>query len=128
MLSRCKGNKNILFKPYSRKVFIAHTAWRAKKYLLLGIPERRGTVNGGGDGDDVALLVELHLVDAHLAVHSGTAFLAVVDEVFVDAVIDDVPLVLAGYLEHAVVGCAVDALLWHLTQHVIVLGVDGERT
>lgn len=49
-----------------------------------------------------------------------------VQEVLVDAVVDDVPLITAGNLEHAVVGGAVDAVLGLLTDDQIVLRVDAD--
>lgn len=61
------------------------------------------------DWDDMAFLVEGHTVDAHFAV--GAGFGAAVDVVLVDAVIDDVPFVLARQLEHRVVCGAVDKLV-----------------
>lgn len=57
---------------------------------------------------DTSVGVELHLVDAGLAVPAGS--LAPVDIVLVDTMVYDVPLILARYLKHAVVCGAIDRL------------------
>ena len=95
---------------------------RSLLFPLLLRYERSGTVERGRDGDDAPLLVEGQAIDAHLAVDAGL----MVEEVIVDAVIDDVPVVLAGYLEHRVVGRAVDAILGTLTDDHVVVLVDGD--
>lgn len=82
------------------------------------------TLVGGGDGLDAAVGVELHLVDAGLAVPAGT--FAPVDIVLVDAVVYDVPLILAGYLKHAVVCGAIDFLVGTLDEDDGLVGyLDG---
>ena len=73
---------------------------RSLLFPLLLRYERSGTVKRGRDGDDAPLLVEGQAIDAHLAVDAGL----MVEEVLVDAVIDDVPLVLAGRSEERRVG------------------------
>ena len=73
---------------------------------------------------DAAVGVELHLVDASLAVPAGT--FAPVDIVLVDAVVYDVPLILAGYLKHAVVCGAIDFLVGTLDEDDGLVGyLDG---
>ena len=67
-----------------------------------------------GDWNDAAFLVESHLVNAYLTVPSRT-FLAL-NEIFVDAVIHDIPLVLAWNLKDGVVGSAVNLLSRTLNQ------------
>ena len=88
---------------------------------LLG-GQRGGTVGGGGDGDDAALTVEGQAVDADLAVDAWL----MVNEVLVDAVVDNVPLVLAGQLQDGVVGRAVDLVLGLLLDDHVVLLVEGD--
>ena len=68
----------------------------------------------GHYGLDAAIGEELHLVDAGLAVPTWT--LAAIDVVLVDAVVYDVPFVLAGELQYAVVGGTVDLLLGALDE------------
>jgi hypothetical protein len=70
----------------------------------------------------MSLLVERQTVDAYLAMDAGVLF----DEVLVDAVIDDIPLVLAGDLEHTVMRCAVDFVLGFLLDDQVVLLIDGD--
>ena len=73
---------------------------------------------------DTSVGVELHLVDAGLAVPAGT--FAPVDIVLVDAVVYDVPLILAGYLKHAVVCGAIDFLVGTLDEDDGLIGyLDG---
>ena len=79
---------------------------------------------GGDDGFDAAVGVELHAVDAGLAVPAGT--FAPVDIVLVDAVVYDVPLILAGYLKHTVVCGTIDLFLGALDEDDGLVGyLDG---
>ena len=56
--------------------------------------------------------------------NAGT--LVTLDEVLVDAVVDDIPFVLAGNLEHGVVGGAIDFQFGHLLEDGRLLGhLDG---
>ena len=71
----------------------------------------------GNDGLDGAVVVELHLVDAHFAVHARL----VLDVVLIDAVVDDVPLVFSRNLEHGVVCRAIDFLVGALDEDDRVL-------
>ena len=66
----------------------------------------RHAVVGGADGQDGAVLVEEEAVDAYLAVEAGAHLLVEVGGV--DAVVDDVPVVVAGHAYDAVVGGAED--------------------
>lgn len=60
------------------------------------------------DWDDGAVLGEGQGVDAYLTVDAwGELGFA---EVWVDAMVDNVPLVLAWNLQHGVMGCAIDML------------------
>ena len=70
------------------------------------------------------LLVERQAVDAHFAVDARLA----VDEVLVDAVVNDVPLILARNLEDGVMGCAVNLVFRLLLDDQVVLLIDGNRT
>ena len=75
-------------------------------------------------GLDAAIGVELHLVDAGLAVPAWT--LAPVEVVLVDTVVHDVPLILARYLKHAVVCGAIDLLFRALDEDDGLIGyLDG---
>ena len=74
----------------------------------------------------MSFFVEGQTVDAYLAVDAGRK--VAVDVVLVDAVVDDVPLVLAGNLQDAVVCRAVDAVLGLLLDDEVVLLVNGDRT
>ena len=71
-------------------------------------------------GLDGSVGVELHFVDAHLAVDAW--LLIAFDIVFVYAVINNIPFVLARYLQHAVVGSSVDFVLSILNEDYWVLG------
>ena len=78
----------------------------------------------GHYGLDAAIGEELHLVDAGLAVPTRT--LAAIDVVLVDAVVYNVPLVLAGNLQYAVVGRTIDLLLRTLDEdHRFSCYLDG---
>ena len=77
-----------------------------------------------GDGDDVAFLVEGQAVDAHLAVDAGRE--ASVDEILVDAVVDDVPFVATWNLENAVMRRAENVVLGLLLDDHVVLLIDGD--
>ena len=79
--------------------------------------ERLRTIKCWCHRNDTSLLVERHAVDTYLAVDARL----VVNEVLVDAVINDVPLVLARNLEHRVMGSAVDLVLGLLLDNQIVL-------
>jgi hypothetical protein len=72
----------------------------------------------------MSLLVERQTVDAHLAMDARI----LIQEVLVDAMVDDVPLILAGNLEHRVVGCAVDLVLRLLLDDEVVVLVDSDRS
>ena len=75
-------------------------------------------------GLDTTVREELHLVDAGLAVPTWT--LAAIDVVLVDAVVYDVPLILAGYLKHTVVCGAIDLFLGALDEDDGLVGyLDG---
>ena len=74
---------------------------------------------GGTDIGDGAIGVEGHAVDADFTMVAGTLLL--VDIVLIDAVIDDIPLVLAGHLDDAVVRRAIDLGTRLLHQHDAVL-------
>jgi hypothetical protein len=75
---------------------------------------------------DAAVGVELHLVDAGLAVPAGT--FAPIDIVLVDAVVYDVPLVFARNLQYAVVCRAIDFLLGALDEDDRLIGyLDGTK-
>ena len=82
--------------------------------------QRSGTVECGCHRNDTALLVERQLVDTYLAMDARI----VVNEVLVDAVINDVPLVLTGNLEHRVMSSAVDLVLGFLFDHHVIVFVD----
>ena len=86
--------------------------------------QRSGTVECRYDGNDTSLLVERHTVYTYLAMDAWL----VVNEVLVDAVINDVPLVLARNLEHRVMGSAVDLVLGLLLDNHVVVLVDRDRT
>ena len=78
----------------------------------------------GHYGLDASVGQELHAVDTGLAVPAGT--LVAGDVVLVDAVVYDVPLVLAGNLQYAVVGRTVDLLLGALDEDDGLVGyLDG---
>ena len=62
-----------------------------------------------GDGKNAAIGIELHAVDAHLAVDAGSLF--PVDEGGVDAVINHIPLIAAGDLKDAVMRRTKDVLV-----------------
>jgi hypothetical protein len=68
----------------------------------------------GHYGLDTAVGEELHLIDAGLAVPTWT--LAAIDVVLVDAVVYNVPLILTGNLQYAVVSGTVDFLLGTLDE------------
>ena len=73
---------------------------------------------------NAAVGVELHLVDAGLAMPAGT--LAPVEVVLVDAVVYDIPLILARYLKHTVVCGAIDLFLGALDEDDGLVGyLDG---
>ena len=70
--------------------------------------------------DNLSALVERHLVDAGFAMNAWF----MVDEVLVDAMINNVPFILAWQLEDRVVSCSIDFLLWHLLDDPVVLLVN----
>ena len=86
--------------------------------------ERLRTIERRCHRNDTSLLVERHAVDTYLAVDARL----VMNEVLVDAVIDDVPLVLARNLEHRVVGSAIDLVLGLLLDNHVAVLVDRDRT
>ena len=69
------------------------------------------------------MLVERQTVDAHLAMDAWIT----VHEMLVDAVVNDVPLVLARNLQDTVMGCTVNLVLGLLldNQIVVLVDVDG---
>ena len=75
---------------------------------------------------DAAVGVELHLVDAGFAVPART--FAPIDIVLVDAVVYDIPLILAWNLQYAVVCGAIDLLLGALDEDDRLIGyLDGTK-
>ena len=79
---------------------------------------------GGHYRLDASVGVELHAVDTGLAVPTGT--LAAVDVVLVDAVVYNVPLILTGNLQYAVVSGTVDLLFGALDEDDGLVGyLDG---
>ena len=82
------------------------------------------TIERRNNGDDAALLIEGQLVDAHLAMDARI----LMEVMLVNAMIDNVPLVLARNLQHGVMSCAVDAVLGLLLDDEVVLLVNGDRT
>ena len=76
------------------------------------------------DRFDAAIGEELHLVDTSLAVPTGA--LVPIEVVLVDAVVYDIPLILARYLKHAVVCGAIDFLFGALDEDDGLIGyLDG---
>ena len=59
---------------------------------------------------DGAIGIELHFVDAYLAVNTWLEM----DVFFVDAMVDDIPIVGARNLDNRIVGGAIDFVLWVL--------------
>ena len=92
--------------------------------LLFLDRQRSGTVERRYDGNDTSLLVERHTVYTYLAVDARL----VMNEVLVDAVINDVPLVLTRNLKHRVVGRAIDLVLGLLLDNHVAVLVDRDRT
>ena len=82
--------------------------------------ERLRTIKCWCHRNDTSLLVERHAVDTYLAVDARL----VVNEVLVDAVINDVPFILAWNLKYRVVSCAVDELLGNLLEDSGVFAVN----
>ena len=82
------------------------------------------TLMCGHYGLDTAVGEELHLIDAGLAVPTWP--LATIDVLLVDAVVYDVPFILARNLQHAVVGGTVDLFLGALDEDDRPVGyLDG---
>ena len=77
------------------------------------------------DGDDASLLVEGEAVDAYFAMGAGYA-IAEIYIVPVDAMIDDVPLVVPWYLEDGVVGGAIDLVIGPLFNHAVAILVESD--
>jgi hypothetical protein len=71
-------------------------------------------------GLDATIGEELHLIDAGLAMPTRT--LAAIDVVLVDAVVYNVPLILAGNLQYAIVCRAIDLLLRTLDEDDRLVG------
>ncbi len=80
------------------------------------------TVERRRDRDNLALLVERHLVNADFAMDAWF----VADEVLVDAVVNDVPFVLAGNLEHRVMSCAIDLILGLLLDNEVIVFINRD--
>lgn len=75
---------------------------------------------------DGAVVVEFHAVDAHLAMETGAE--VAINEIGIDAVIDEIPFVATGNLQHAVVGRAVDLLVGFLDEDDGLVGnLDGSE-
>ena len=86
--------------------------------------ERFWTVERRHDGNDAALLVERQFIDADLAMDAWL----VMDEVLVDTMINDVPLVLTRNLEHRVMSGAINLILGFLLDDEVVLLIDIDGT
>lgn len=71
----------------------------------------------------MTFLVELQAIDAHFAMHSWHA-IASAYEMLVDAMIDNIPFVLARDLEDGIVGGAINLILGALLDDAIVLFVE----
>ena len=95
----------------------------SRKVLFLCC-ERFWTIERRNNGNNTPLLIERHAVDADLAMDAWL----VMDEVLIDAMINDVPLVLARNLEHRVMSGAINLILGLLLDDEVIILIDIDGT
>ena len=69
---------------------------------------------------DASILLKLHWIDAHLAMEARSVF--VIEIGGIDAMIHDIPLILARNLEHTIMSSSIDFLIRTLLQDNRLLG------